>query len=59
MQSHDGREPINIGTGADCSIAELASLVRDVVGYRGELRFDRSRPDGMPFKALDSLPLPA
>ncbi len=57
MESHEGRGPINIGTGADCSIAELASLVRDVVGYRGELRFDRSRPDGMPFKALDSLPL--
>jgi GDP-L-fucose synthase len=57
MQSHEGREPINIGTGADCSIAELASLVRDVVGYGGGLRFDRSRPDGMPFKALDSRPL--
>jgi GDP-L-fucose synthase len=56
-QAYEGREPINLGTGADCSVAELASLVREVVGYRGELRFDRSRPDGMPFKALDSLPL--
>jgi GDP-L-fucose synthase len=59
MRCYDGREPINIGTGADSSIAELASLVRAVVGYRGELRFDRDRPDGMPFKALDSQPLRA
>ena len=42
----NGHEPNNIETGADCSIAELASLVRDVVGYGGGLRFDRSRPDG-------------
>jgi GDP-L-fucose synthase len=59
MQAYEGCEPINIGTGADCSVAELAQLVRDVVGYRGELVFDRGRPDGMPFKALDSSPLRA
>jgi GDP-L-fucose synthase len=39
--------------GEDISIAELAELIREVVGYRGELRFDRSKPDGTPRKLLD------
>jgi dTDP-D-glucose 4,6-dehydratase len=50
----DGPEPINIGTGDDVSIAELAQLAAEVVGYRGRLRFDATKPDGMPLKALDS-----
>jgi GDP-L-fucose synthase len=54
MRTYDGDAPINLGTGVTTSIAELAHLVRDVVGYRGELRFDASRPDGMPLKGLDS-----
>lgn len=48
---------INLGGGRDTSIAELAEAVRKVVGYAGELRFDTSKPDGMPFKALDSTAL--
>lgn len=48
MRSH-----INIGTGADLRIRELAEKVRDVVGFSGEMRFDRSRPDGAPRKRLD------
>ena len=40
--------------GVDTSIAEVAAEVARVVGFRGEIRFDRSRPDGMPFKGLDS-----
>lgn len=59
MREYDGIEPINIGSGSDLSIRELAELIQDVVGYRGSLRFDPSRPDGMPFKALDSSPLRA
>lgn len=59
MQNYNGAEPINLGGGTDTSIGELAQLVKEVVGYEGELRFDRSRPDGMPLKVLDSRPLMA
>jgi GDP-L-fucose synthase len=54
MKSYDGGAAINLGTGVDNSIAELAQEIARVVGFRGEIRFDRSRPDGMPFKGLDS-----
>lgn len=53
MQETDHTELVNIGTGDDLSIAELADLIRSTVGYRGELRFDHSRPDGTPQKRLD------
>jgi GDP-L-fucose synthase len=59
MQRYDGLEPINLGGGADLSIAEAARLVAKVVGYRGRLRFDSTKPDGMPLKVLDSGPLRA
>ncbi|MGD9511501.1 MAG: hypothetical protein AB7X49_23455, partial [Geminicoccaceae bacterium] len=45
--------PINVGCGADLTIAELARLTAEVVGYRGELAFDPTRPDGTPRKLLD------
>ena len=44
---------LNIGTGSDVSIAELAGLMAKVVGFDGELLFDRSRPDGTPRKLQD------
>ncbi|HYA07638.1 MAG TPA: GDP-L-fucose synthase, partial [Xanthobacteraceae bacterium] len=44
---------INIGTGEDLTIAEFARLVAEVVGYRGRIEFDTSRPDGAPRKLLD------
>jgi GDP-L-fucose synthase len=44
---------VNIGTGVDLTIAEIARLVAEVVGFRGALRFDTSRPDGTPQKLLD------
>jgi GDP-L-fucose synthase len=44
---------INIGTGVDVSIGEFAGLVSDVVGYRGKIVYDTSRPDGTPRKLLD------
>jgi GDP-L-fucose synthase len=59
MRRYDGAAPINLGVGVTRSIAELAHAVRDVVGYQGELRFDTSRPDGMPLKGLDSSALRA
>lgn len=45
---------VNIGSGEDISIKELAFLIKDLVGYNGELRFDSNKPDGMPKKLLDS-----
>ena len=44
---------LNVGTGSDISIAEFARVVADVVGYKGELTFDTTRPDGTPRKLLD------
>jgi len=59
MRSYDEAEPINIGIGTDLSVGELAVLIKEVVGYSGELRYDTSRPDGMPSKILDSSKLDA
>jgi len=44
---------LNIGTGEDLTIADLASLIGKVVGYRGEIRYDSTKPDGTPRKLLD------
>jgi GDP-L-fucose synthase len=59
LRHYDGREPINLGGGAELSIAETARAVADVVGYRGRLEFDAAKPDGAPLKALDWGPLRA
>jgi GDP-L-fucose synthase len=59
MRQYDGSEPINLGSGIDVSIAEAARAVAEAVGYRGRLRFDTTKPDGMPLKLLDSNPLRA
>ncbi|WP_034508751.1 GDP-L-fucose synthase [Blastococcus sp. URHD0036] len=53
LEHYDEPETINVGTGEDVTIRELAELVADVVGYRGELVFDTSKPDGTPRKLLD------
>jgi GDP-L-fucose synthase len=53
MENFSAPGPINIGTGEDISIKELALLIREVVGYQGELRFDASKPDGTPRKLMD------
>jgi GDP-L-fucose synthase len=49
--------PINVGTGRDVTIRELAETIADAVGFRGELVFDASKPDGTPRKLLDVAPL--
>lgn len=55
LRTYDDPEtPINLGSGVDLSIREIAELLRAVVGYEGELVFDASKPDGMPLKSLDS-----
>ncbi|MGK9237081.1 GDP-L-fucose synthase [Inquilinus limosus] len=53
MQRYEDPMPINIGTGADISIADLALLIAKVVGYEGTFAFDPRRPDGTPRKLLD------
>ncbi|OGN62051.1 MAG: GDP-fucose synthetase [Chlamydiae bacterium RIFCSPHIGHO2_12_FULL_49_11] len=53
MENYDGEETINVGTESDISIAEVASLIKSLVGYEGEIRCDTSRPDGMPKRLLD------
>lgn len=54
MRNYNDGLPLNVGGGADLSIKDLALLVKEVVGYEGELAFDAARPDGMPLKSLDS-----
>ena len=44
---------INVGSGKDCTIAELAHTVKEVIGYPGIVRFDETKPDGAPRKLMD------
>lgn len=53
MEHYSGNQTVNIGTGLDQSISELASLVKETVGYTGEIYFDTRKPDGTPRKLLD------
>ena len=53
MLHYDGKEPVNVGTGEDLTIRELVELVRDTVGYKGNVRFNTDKPDGTPRKLLD------
>ena len=57
MQRYSGAEMVNIGIGADMTIAEFARTVADVVGFKGELVYDTSRPDGTPRKLVDTTKL--
>lgn len=51
---YDGAEPVNLGTGMEIKIRDLAELIADLVGFRGELRYDRTQPDGQPRRCLDT-----
>jgi GDP-L-fucose synthase len=53
VQNYDSPEIINIGSGEEISILELAELICEVVGYRGVLEWDKTKPDGTPRKLLD------
>jgi GDP-L-fucose synthase len=53
LDVYDEPDHVNVGVGEDVTIAELASLIADVVGYSGELEWDSSKPDGTPRKLLD------
>jgi GDP-L-fucose synthase len=54
LEHYSEEQHVNVGSGEEATIAEFAKLVGDVVGYRGELTFDPSRPDGVARKLLDS-----
>jgi len=53
MQHYNEKQFVNIGVGHDISIKDLAYLVKEVIGYQGELVFNTSKPDGTPRKLMD------
>lgn len=53
-ERYDSPEPLNVGTGAEVSIADLAALVRRTLGYSGAVHWDTARPDGQPRRRLDT-----
>lgn len=53
MQEYDSNGLVNIGVGEDVSIAELASLIKDITGFTGSIEYDASMPDGTPRKLMD------
>lgn len=59
MKNYSGEEHVNIGFGSDVTIRELAETVAAVVGFKGTLSYDSTKPDGMPKKLLDSAKLNA
>jgi GDP-L-fucose synthase len=53
-QLYDGPEPVNLGVGQEITIRELVALIAEVTGFVGEVRWDLSKPDGQPRRALDA-----
>lgn len=53
MENYDGRELVNVGTGEDLSIEELALLVKEITGFEGDIKYDTDKPDGTPRKLMD------
>jgi GDP-L-fucose synthase len=53
-ERYDGPEPVNLGTGTEISIRDLAELIADVTGFEGEIRWDTSMPNGQPRRSLDT-----
>ncbi|MNY17986.1 GDP-L-fucose synthase [compost metagenome] len=53
MNHYEGQEPVNVGTGTDVTIKELAGLIAEAVGFTGEVIWDSTKPDGTPRKLLD------
>jgi GDP-L-fucose synthase len=52
-ERYDGREPVNLGSGQEISIRELVGVIAEETGFRGEVVWDRTKPDGQPRRALD------
>ncbi len=53
METYDSSEIVNIGAGTDIPVRELAAMIKDVVGFKGDMRFNPNMPDGTPRKLLD------
>jgi GDP-L-fucose synthase len=53
-ERYDGEQPVNIGSGSEIAIRDLAEIVRSATGYRGELRWDATKPNGQPRRMLDT-----
>ncbi len=53
MENYDEEEHINVGSGEEVSISDLAGIIADVVGYKGQIVYDKTKPDGTPRKLLD------
>lgn len=53
MDTYNEEQLVNVGTGEDMSIADLAHLIKDIIGFKGEIVFDSSKPDGTPRKLMD------
>lgn len=53
MENYEEKEFVNIGTGTDISIRDLADLIKETIGFEGEIKFDSSKPDGTPRKLMD------
>ena len=53
MKNYSGEMPLNVGTGRDMTILDLAETIGKIVGWNGTFTFDRSKPDGMPRKVMD------
>jgi GDP-L-fucose synthase len=59
LERYDADEPINVGDGEGLTVADLATLIADVVGFDGSIECDETRPDGTPRKLLDVGPIRA
>jgi GDP-L-fucose synthase len=53
-ERYDGRDPVNLGVGSEISIRDLTELIARLTGFKGEIRWDHSKPDGQPRRALDT-----
>jgi GDP-L-fucose synthase len=53
LQNYDGEQLVNIGSGVDVTILELANMVKEIVGFKGEIKMDATKPDGTPRKLMD------
>lgn len=53
LQNYDGEQLVNVGSGVDVTILELANLVKDIVGFKGDIKMDATKPDGTPRKLMD------
>jgi GDP-L-fucose synthase len=54
LERYDGRDPVNVGSGVEISIREVAELVRELVGFEGAIEWERERPNGQPRRLLDT-----